>query len=487
MLFTSLEFVLLYVPLTFFIFFFIARRSHEWAIAWLLLVSLAFYARWNAWDLIVLIPSVIINFLVAQRIVKSTLNESRIRWLWFGIGVNLLALGYFKYLNFFSSIITSALDANAQASVRVDSLPLGISFFTFTQIAFLIDAYRKEAVELNGVRYGLFATYFPHLIAGPILHHKQMMPQFNKISIFSPSSAHINQGLFIFLIGLIKKVILADTFADYANPIFDSTTPSADHFGAMWIGTICYTLQLYFDFSGYSDMAIGVSLIFGIMLPINFNSPYKAKNIVEFWRRWHITLSNFLRDYLYIPLGGNKKGKMRRHFNLLGTMTLGGLWHGASWNFVIWGCLHGAYLTINHLTKEYIASIPILKVVFGIIGWPLTLMAVMVAWVFFRATTVDRAWEMLHTMSGARGFDISHETIFGLYMVPPHPLELAAVLSVGIGTALFLPNTQEISRRASSWVSQSGNFIMGALLAVVIFVCFIGASKGASEFIYFNF
>lgn len=487
MLFTSLEFVLLYVPVTLAVFFLLGRRSHEWAIAWLLLVSLLFYAKWNAWDLAVLIPSVVFNFLIAQRIVRSTRRNASLHWLWLGVAVNLLVLAYFKYLNFLVSIIAGDLGPNIQSPVLVQHLPLGISFFTFTQIAFLVDAHRREAVELNGARYGLFATYFPHLIAGPILHHKQMMPQFNDSRVFSPSAENISQGLFIFLIGLLKKVILADSFSEYSGPIFDSTRSPEDHFGAMWVGAICYTLQLYFDFSGYSDMAIGVSLMFGIILPINFNSPYKARSIIDFWRRWHMTLSTFLRDYLYIPLGGNKNGETRRYINLFTTMALGGLWHGASWNFVIWGCLHGTYLSINHLARTCVASIPSLGMVFRLIGWPLTLVAVVVAWVFFRATSLDRAWAMLLTMSGARGVNISPETLFGLYMVPPNPLELLAVLLVGGGVALFLPNTQEIVKHAGRWVGQSGEYLMGGLLGMILLVCFIGASRGSSEFIYFNF
>jgi len=226
-------------------------------------------------------------------------------------------------------------------------LPLGISFFTFQKIALLADAYEGKIQSLNFLDYALFVLFFPQLIAGPIVHHSEAMSQFQTRGPVQASV--IAMGLTIFAIGLANKVLLADSLAVYATPQFDAAAAGAPlSFLAAWSGALAYTLQLYFDFSGYTDMAIGAALLFGVRLPLNFNSPYKARNIIDFWRRWHMTLSRFLRDYLYIPLGGNRHGKLSRYLNLFITMLFGGLWHGAGWTFIFWGALHGFYLAINH-------------------------------------------------------------------------------------------------------------------------------------------
>ncbi|WP_197678983.1 MBOAT family O-acyltransferase [Pseudomonas mandelii] len=271
--------------------------------------------------------------------------------LYVGVISNLLLLCYYKYSNFFLGEVARSTGVHMPTLELV--LPLGISFFTFTQIAFLVDAWKGKAQEYNFWHYLLFVTWFPHLIAGPILHHGQMMPQFKDPEIYRIRSRNISIGVALFAVGLGKKLLLADPISTYADPVFHAAA-TGQAIGPMiaWVGAIAYTLQIYFDFSGYSDMAVGLSMLFGIHLPINFNSPYKARNIIEFWRRWHMTLSQFLRDYLYIPLGGNRKGETRRLVNLMLTMLLGGLWHGANWTFVIWGALHGAYLCINHMFQK---------------------------------------------------------------------------------------------------------------------------------------
>jgi D-alanyl-lipoteichoic acid acyltransferase DltB (MBOAT superfamily) len=258
------------------------------------------------------------------------------------IAVNLILLGYFKYANFFADNLNHF--AGTALPIGQVILPLGISFFTFTQIAFLVDTYQGKVKEFNFVHYTLFVTYFPHLIAGPVLHHKEMMPQFAKRNVCHLNWDNVAVGLSIFVLGLAKKVLIADSLAEFATPIFSAVAAGGQPmlFEA-WIGALAYTLQLYFDFSAYSDMAIGISLMFNVRLPMNFNSPYKATSIIDFWRRWHMTLSRFLRDYLYIPLGGSRNGKAQRYLNLMITMLLGGLWHGAGWTFVIWGGLHGFY------------------------------------------------------------------------------------------------------------------------------------------------
>lgn len=300
------------------------------------------------------------------------------------ITANLLLLAYYKYANFFVSSLSSAA---GWESINLDIiLPIGISFFTFTQVAFLVDTYQGKVKEYNFAHYLLFVTYFPHLIAGPVLHHKEMMPQFADKKTYLPSADNFAIGLSIFVIGLSKKVLIADNIAPLANPVFEINAHPA--LVESWFGALAYAMQLYFDFSGYSDMAIGLSRLFGVRLPLNFNSPYKAENIIDFWRRWHMTLSRFLRDYLYIPLGGNRNGSFARFRNLFITMLLGGLWHGAGWTFVIWGGLHGIYLGINHgwhFLQEKLGLSASQSLRSKIVARSITFLAVLVAWVFFRA------------------------------------------------------------------------------------------------------
>jgi D-alanyl-lipoteichoic acid acyltransferase DltB (MBOAT superfamily) len=324
----------------------------------------------------------------------------------FAIVADLCLLGYFKYANFFLDSMNAVLGTGAHLGQIV--LPLGISFFTFTQIAFLVDAWQGKAEEYSLTHYALFVTYFPHLIAGPILHHREMMPQFGLPAAYRPDYDNLSAGLTIFVIGLFKKVIIADGVAAYVAPVFDAPRAGIDlTFLEAWCGALAYTFQLYFDFSGYSDMAVGLSLMFGIRLPINFHSPYKAVNIIEFWRRWHMTLSRFLRDYLYVPLGGNRKGSARRYINLVVTMLLGGLWHGAGWTFVVWGGLHGFYLAVNHAWRALRArlghdlkrSTPWGRAAACLV----TFLAVVAGWVVFRADSLETAGAILRAMAGLNG------------------------------------------------------------------------------------
>ncbi len=348
MLFNSLEFVLVFLPAAWLGFFMLARVERQAAIGFLAVASMAFYGWWDPRYVLLLGVSILFNYVVGRALARHP-GE---RWylLVFGVTTNLGVLGWFKYTNFVAGALSSgfALDFTLGQIV----LPLGISFFTFTQIAFLVDAHRGQAAEYRLTQYFLFASFFPHLIAGPILHHREMMPQFDRVSIFRPDGECIARGLTMFTIGLFKKVVLADGLAPYASTVFDAAQAQPVTFVEAWSGGLAYTFQLYFDFSGYSDMAVGAALLFGILLPLNFNSPYKATSIIEFWRRWHMTLSRFLRDYLYFPLGGNRLGPRRRCFNLLVVMVLGGLWHGAGWTFALWGAWHGACLLANHAWRS---------------------------------------------------------------------------------------------------------------------------------------
>jgi D-alanyl-lipoteichoic acid acyltransferase DltB (MBOAT superfamily) len=399
-LFNSYVFIFGFLPITVLGFFWIGEKiHHRLAVAWLVGASLFFYMWWNPAYLTLLILSILFNY--AFGLVLSRANGGntlhRKTLLTVGVTANLALLGYYKYANFFVDNINSI--ANTNFSIGTILLPLAISFFTFQQIAYLVDAYRGETREYNFLHYCLFVSFFPQLIAGPIVHHREMLPQFANDRIYRPQSLDIAIGITIFFIGLFKKVVIADTMALHATPIFDAAETGTDlSFFAAWEGALAYTFQLYFDFSGYSDMAIGLARIFGIILPANFASPYRATSIIDFWRRWHITLSRFLRDYLYFALGGNRKGRIRRYANLLVTMILGGLWHGAGWTFVAWGALHGSYLVVNHLWRKIFP--------WRIDRWwsrlsarSITFLCVVIGWVFFRAESFGGAITVLRGMA----------------------------------------------------------------------------------------
>jgi D-alanyl-lipoteichoic acid acyltransferase DltB (MBOAT superfamily) len=379
MLFNSYEFIFAFLPIVFFIYFYLnSKRLVVGAKGFLVFASLFFYSWWNILYLPLILSSMLFNYIMGNSLNKSEdkiKSFSRKSLLIFGIVANLSLLGYFKYADFFIENFNLALDGSIPLFHL--ALPLAISFFTFQQIAYLVDSYRKETKEYDFLNYALFVTFFPQLIAGPIVHHKEMMPQFASKWNMVKRYKNIALGLFIFSIGLFKKVVIADTFAVWATAGFD--TADTLNLIEAWATSLSYTFQLYFDFSGYTDMAIGIALLFNIKLPINFNSPYKALNIQDFWRRWHITLSRFLRDYVYIPLGGNKKGSFRTYSNLLATFVIGGLWHGAGWTFVFWGFLHGMALVIHRVWSNLGFKM------WTWLAWLITFNFVNIAWIFFRA------------------------------------------------------------------------------------------------------
>ncbi len=499
MLFNSYQFIFLYLPTVFLGFFFISRISRHLAILWLGAASLFFYGWWNPKFVLLLLASIIFNYGMGYAIGHLRIVSKGKALLTIAIGSNLALLGYFKYANFFINTIDGLADG--EIPLTNVTLPLGISFFTFTQIAFLVDVYRGIAHEYRFIHYLLFVSYFPHLIAGPILHHKQIIPQFADPVIYQVRSENVALGLIIFTIGLAKKVLLADSFAEYANPIFDATQGGVQPgLVAAWTGALAYTLQIYFDFSGYSDMAIGASHLFNIEIPINFNSPYKSKNIIEFWRRWHITLSQFLKDYLYIPLGGNRHGKIRRYENLIVTMLLGGLWHGANWTFVAWGGLHGFYLLINHAWHEFRTHISLpskepsyLSTIFGS---ALTFVLVVVAWVFFRAESFHTAFAILKGMGNIGEFkelypktlSMTFEGIYDIYKVPQDSGGyVLTIFSFGLGIVWLLQNTQKLSSYYRFSDYRIHFFVIGMLCFCIFMLVTINASRGISEFIYFNF
>ena len=391
MLFNSYEFIFLFLPFTFFIYFYLlSKRLMVGAKGFLVFSSLFFYSWWNIAYLPLILTSMLFNYTVGNSL-NSNFKKIKIgkkTLLTLGIVANLSLLAYFKYSDFFLENLNLLLDS--QIGLLHLALPLAISFFTFQQIAYLVDSYRNETNEYDFLNYALFVTFFPQLIAGPIVHHKEMMPQFASRWNAIKNYTNIATGLFIFSIGLFKKVVLADTFAIWATNGFDKAETL--NIIEAWATSLSYTFQLYFDFSGYTDMAIGAALLFNIRLPINFNSPYKALNIQDFWRRWHITLSRFLKDYIYIPLGGNRKGDFRTYNNLLATFLIGGIWHGAGWTFIFWGFLHGIALVFFHAYSKL--NFRISKV----LAWFITFNFINITWVFFRAKEFDDAIKVLHSM-----------------------------------------------------------------------------------------
>jgi D-alanyl-lipoteichoic acid acyltransferase DltB (MBOAT superfamily) len=444
---------------------------------------------------VLIVASMLANFFLGRRIAMEVrAGRSGKAWLVFGVTANLLLLGYFKYANFFVSNVNVVFGTHWKIGQIV--LPLGISFFTFTQIAYLVDARRGVACEYDLGDFLLFITFFPHLIAGPIIHHSEMMPQFREPKTYRFNWDNLAVGLAIFSVGLFKKAVVADRISVSAGKVFD-TNALANPMHALdaWGGALAYTFQLYFDFSGYSDMAIGLARMFGIVLPLNFFSPYKAVNIIEFWRRWHMTLSRFLRDYLYIPLGGNRHGEFRRYVNLVLTMLIGGFWHGAAWTFVAWGFFHGVCLAVNHLwhafwkTRSRPAALP---------AWltagtarAFTFLLIVIGWVLFRAPDMHGARHVLEAMVG-------HGNAGGSRMLLKSDLWfwIAGLLAC----VALLPNTAQIFSKYQPypdtvktdppekirWYHWNMGMARAWLCALMLGVAILSLSK-SGEFLYYNF
>ena len=527
MLYNSYEFIFVYLPLAFAGFFLAARLSQQLAALWMACASLFFYGWWNPACVSLLFVSILFNFgmgclIGAWR--RRHAQSSRF-FLVAAITTNLILLGYFKYANFFIESVNTVSGKSMPLQDIV--LPLGISFFTFTQIAFLVDVYRGIAKEFRFLHYLLFVTYFPHLIAGPVLHHEQMMPQFAARNTYRINWDNVAIGLTLFAFGLGKKVLIADSLEPVASGVFDAVHRGENVmlFDA-WAGALAYAFELYFDFSGYSDMASGLSFMFNVRLPLNFNSPYRSTSIIDFWRSWHMTLSAFLRDYLYVPLGGNRLGKMRRYINLMITMLLGGLWHGANWTFVAWGGLHGVFLVSNHCWRAFTKNI-------GLrtsgptwlrqgMAWALTFLCTLVAWVFFRAQTFGDAAVLLQGMAGMRGLSIgmslgSVAFIQALAKSLSMPLESLGFMPLATGAsglsvletglllvlaasiAWFMPNSQQLLGKSQPTLDAvappSPRFInlwsatsLHSRLAVGFLLgCAIFAINRHSTFLYYQF
>ena len=519
MLFHSPIFLYVFLPVTLVGFLLLEHRAAAGrAIGFLVLASFVFYAWYNPLYLPLLLGSILFNYGLGRLLAPERGFVGRYALLVVGIAANLAMLGAFKYADFAVRTLNWLGDLTLPELGIL--LPIAISFFTFQQVAYLVDAYQGHATKRSFRAYALFVNFFPHLIAGPIVHHREMMTQFEPLLAGKRRGneeiwTDLSVGFTFFTIGLVKKVLFADQFASWADTAFGAAEAGVPlTLIEAWLGTACFTLQIYLDFSAYSDMAIGLARLFGIRLPINFNSPYKATSIIDFWRRWHITLSRFLRDYLYVPLGGNRLGPWRRHINIMIVMVLGGFWHGAAWTFVAWGALHGIYLVINHgyraLAHRYAFGLH------PLLAGTLTLLAVMVAWVFFRAESFGSAVVMLKGLGGLNGvaMPLHWEPMFGglaetakglgLSFAPVtayHGSDQVLMVAAAFLLMWLLPNSQEVMREwepALSNVRPPGGlaarlawrpsvFSGAALAGAALLSSFYVIQGRPGEFIYFQF
>ena len=515
MLFNSYFFILVFLPVVVAGFFLLGRSGRAtWALLWLIGASLLFYGLRNPWFVTVLIGSILLNYCWGIAVGRGSKTLLAI-----GIAANLGLLGYFKYANFFVDNLTVATGFSFELSPVV--LPLAISFYTFQQISYLVDIYHGKIRGYDFLHYCLFVTFFPRLIQGPIVYYDEFTPQFAEKEVFRFNPRMVAAGITIFFFGLFKKVIFADGLAIYATPMFEAARQGyVLSCLEAWEGALAYTLQIYFDFSGYSDMAIGLAFLFGIRIPLNFNSPYRSLNVIDFWRRWHMSLSRFLRDYLYIPLGGNRKGEAMRFVNILITMLLGGLWHGAAWTFVLWGGLHGLFLIINHGWVK-------IKRRFGYEGkggrigrffsGALTFLAVTVAWVFFRADSAATAWRIIGSMAGQNGFALPEKYLdkFSVLAVPLQALGVdfhsmhyfkgsneVVYIIMGLLVVWLVPNVQQIMDLCMPYLNTMAKgkklasppacltWCPSYLWAIVLVLCAVVSvlsMSRASEFLYFQF
>lgn len=527
MLFNSPQFLFCFLPIALIGFAILSKFGRRAVVAWLAIASLAFYAYWRPAFLLLLCGSILVNYAAAKLIWRNREQPGRQKvWMIFGIALNLGVLCFFKYLFPFLRFLKDA--GGFHFSVGSVILPLGISFFTFTQIAYLVDLAQGAAEPQDFISYVLFVTFFPHLIAGPILHHREIMPQFAEGRHFSLKSPDLALGLSWFVLGLAKKVLIADHLAHFADTAF--AHPAGLSFIDSWLGVLNYAMQLYFDFSGYSDMALGLARMFSIELPINFNSPYKADNIIEFWQRWHMTLTRYLTLYLYNPFsmainrrraaGGKSNSRKATKtpagfgqlvaFPTVLTMFLAGIWHGAGLQFIIFGLLHGVYISINHAWRIFV---PRSSHWGKVVGWRpvsllLTFIAVCVAEVFFRSASTHDAVELLGGMAGFNGVGFVHAAAgsaiakawlaqhTGLARSAPLLPATASGVFLLFPLVLFFPNTQEILGQAKLARDEIVNFtyriawkpsmVWAVSLAFISIVVF-WRMTATSTFLYFQF
>lgn len=472
MLFNSVEFLFIFLPVTFMVYFALNKlKLVNLATGWLVIASLAFYSYWKIDYLPLILTSMLVNYSIGRTLsLDNKLKINKKLVMIFGVVFNVGLLVYYKYTDFLIANFNAILNQNFNYMHIV--LPLAISFFTFQQIAYIVDSYEGKTKEYDFLTYALFVTFFPQLIAGPIVHHKEMMPQFSSLRNRFINSKNISIGLFLLSIGLFKKVMIADNLSPFVIASYEQM--GVLKFFEAWCASIFYTLQLYFDFSGYCDMAMGIGYLFNIVLPQNFNSPYKADSIQDFWRRWHMTLSRFLRDYIYIPLGGNRNGKFKTYRNLFLTFFIGGVWHGANWTFIVWGTMHGVMMCIHRFWKNLNIKMP------HFIAVTLTFLFVNTAWVYFRAPNISKANEVIQSMLGLNGFaaPVIDKLRFVFY---PQEIKVSLFLIIpAIILIFFVNNSVEFSKK----FRQNPLFFSATLIMLVISV--LSLNK-VSEFLYFQF
>lgn len=480
MLFNSYEFIFLFVPITFFIYFLLIRFNFKkYSRIWLVIASLFFYGYWEVKYLYLIIFSIVINYFLGIQIARISSKQTKFFFLIFGIVFNLSFLGYYKYYDFFIENINHIFQLNLPLLKLV--LPLGISFFTFQQIAYLVDSYKGETSEYNFFDYSLFVSFFPQLIAGPIVHHKEIMPQFDSEENLKINYKNIAIGLFIFSVGLFKKVIIADTIGQLAEAGYSN--PKNLKFIDAWLASLAFTFQIYYDFSGYSEMAVGLGKLFNIDIIWNFDSPFKTNNIQDLWRKWHISLSRFLKDYVYIPLGGSKVSEFRNYFNLIITFTIGGIWHGAGWTFFIWGFLTGIGIVFHKLWRKKFE-------LNNFLAYPINFLYFHLGSVFFRANSLSDAIEILKGMFGLNGFLLPESLKFlntnlpyqkfGSELLNNLHYDILSYLILGMFIAFFGKNTRELSEQFKP------NFLYG-FLTFLLFTISVMNLLNISKFLYFNF
>ncbi len=541
MLFNSYEFLFLFLPVTAGVFFILGRSSKVLAIRWLILASLFFYAWWRPLNVALIAPSILINFGLArllQRLLAQEKGAAAKVVLILGITFNIAFLGYFKYANFFVGAVDDVF--GTQFVLEKIVLPLGISFITFQKIAFLVDVAAKRVVSFSLQDYCLFVLFFPQLIAGPIVHYREVMPQFERARCVYDAE-NVAVGSTLFFAGLFKKAVLADGIAPMVTAIYGhAIAGDSISFAYAWLAAIGFTLQIYFDFSGYSDMAIGIARLFGVRLPPNFNSPLRARNIIDFWLRWHMTLTRFLTAYLYNPLSlwltrrrlaqglkgmGGKNTTVGSFTTLLMaptvlTMCISGLWHGAGYAFIFWGFLNGMYLTVNHLwtllTRNRLSTRPGLRRIVSILAPVLTFLCVVTGMVFFRSPTMTAAWNIVQGMVGMHGIALPAKVLerFGSlgvelqhWGVATAPIDaeffpLLQWIAGLLALAFFAPNTQQILARfepalgvetAAPYklgprlqLTWSASYLWAGVVAAIAAVA-VAHVGGVSEFLYWQF
>jgi D-alanyl-lipoteichoic acid acyltransferase DltB (MBOAT superfamily) len=505
MLFHTSEFIFLFLPAAVALHFILARTSANAAIIATTITSLAFYTWWRPPFVLLPVLSILANFWIASHFTRLDERAAK-RLLIVGIAANLAVLGWFKYADFVVSIF-------AGRRPGVPEVPLALSFTTFVQIAFLVDIWRRKA-RVAFAPYAMFVAFFPHLIAGPIVRWSELGPQIAEKARYRVDWNNIALGLTIFTLGLAKKVLIADRLAPHVGPVFDAAASGAPLTAiAAWGAAFAYSAQLYFDFSGYSDMAVGLGLLFNLRLPINFAAPFRATSIIDLWRRWHISLSRFLRDFVYVPLGGGAKGPARRSFNLFATMTLGGLWHGANWTFIAWGAFHGVLLTINHVWRKVRGErTPTRAGRFA--GWLATFIAFVIGMVFFRAADIGAAVLMLKAMAGfghapyAEAINVPWD-LRGIHVgyISEHFVRgwlggywsvVGSLLTAGaLAVAFLVPDTMELTdyregEPHSDWRRSVGPFAWRPSLAwlavvVLLFGAVFANLLQFTEFLYYQF